>query len=168
MGSSAVLPTNGTFLGAQTKELGLEKLRAVIPVCNSCRISLSPAGLDGQVLSLILVLTWAEPALLPGSGRFSGSSLLSKISSLTTPCIAERSWEREQTRVRVVEETWRLFRLLVGFLYWILGASISSSPPFFRGRLSIILAETQAPSTGNLQVILDQQQIISVLSRDCW
>lgn len=91
MVSSAVLPTNGTFLGAQTKELGLEKLRAVIPVCSSCRISPGPAGLGGQVLSLILVMRWAEPALLPGSGRAGGSSLLSKISSSTTPCLGERA-----------------------------------------------------------------------------
>lgn len=41
--SSAVLPANGIFLGAQTKELGLEKVRAVIPVCSSCRITPSPA-----------------------------------------------------------------------------------------------------------------------------
>lgn len=46
-------------------------------------------------------------------------------------------------------ETWRLFRLVVVFLYWILGASLSISPPFFLGRLSIIHAEMKAPSAGN-------------------
>lgn len=58
------------------------------------------------------------------------------------------------------EETWRLFRLFVGFLYWILGTSISTSPPFFRGRLSGILVEAKAAFTGDFEVILDQQQMI--------
>lgn len=69
---------------------------------------------------------------------------------------------REQNRVLAVEETWRLFRLVVVFLYWILGASISSSLAFFGGRLSVILAESKAPSTGNFWVILDQQQTIAL------
>lgn len=161
-------PCKWQFSWGSNQEVGLGKTQLSFQCVALAELAPVLLGLNGQVLSLTLVMRWTEPAHLLGSCRAGGSSLLSKISPLTTPCITENSWESEQTCGKVVEETWRLFRLLVGFLYWILGASISSSPPFFQGRLSIILAETQAPSTGNLQVILDQQQIISALSGDCW
>lgn len=89
-------------------------------------------------------MRWAEPPSLAVFIRAGGSSLLSKFRSLHLRCAAERRRGKSSGG-----ETWRLFRLVVVFLYWILGASLSISPPFFLGRLSIILAEMKAPSAGN-------------------
>lgn len=75
-------------------------------------------------------------------------------------CIAERCGEEEQSCSGSSGGTWRPFSLGVVLLCWILGALLSISPPFFLGRLSIILAETKAPSAGNFWVILAQQQTL--------
>lgn len=70
--SFAVLPKNGTFLGTQTEELGLEKQRSVIPVCSSCRISFSPARSSPSSRSLCISLA---PAGLVGALCFPRSAL---------------------------------------------------------------------------------------------
>lgn len=89
-------------------------------------------------------MRWTEPPSLAVFIRAGGSSSLSKFGSFHLRCAAERRRGKSSGG-----ETWRLFRLVVVFLYWILGASLSISPPFFLGRLSIILAEMKAPSAGN-------------------
>lgn len=83
---------NGTW--GSNRGIGPQKAETVGPVRCTCRISRSPARSEGSrscfVRCCCLVMSWAEPAGLPGFGRADGSSLQSGLSSLTTVGIAER------------------------------------------------------------------------------
>lgn len=131
----------------QHGSLGLGRKRDETPRPPSpctCRVSSFPAASRSLQTCYQVSMRWAEPPSFAVFTRAGGSSSLSKFGSLHLRCAAERRRGKSSGG-----ETWRLFRLVVVFPYWILGASLSISPPFFLGRLSIILAEMKAPSAGN-------------------
>jgi len=94
----------------------LEKPQAAVPACGR-----SWSVWRGQVLSC------------PAPCRADGSSLLPGIGSLTTRRVAERGgWARAEPHASGGGSL-EAFHPVV-FLYWILGASISISPPCFPRR----------------------------------